>query len=65
MPFHHQMYKLHIPDAFEHLHHIQHIAATLTWGKTNKNQPQNSSKETEKMQQMSKQTHTMPTWMLL
>lgn len=28
------LYKLHIPNAFEHLHHIEHIiSGTLTWNK--------------------------------
>lgn len=27
------LYKLHTPNAFEHFHHTEHIAATLTCGK--------------------------------
>lgn len=27
------LYELHIPNSFEHLHHIEHIAVTLTWKK--------------------------------
>lgn len=54
------LYELHIPNSFEHLHHIEHIAVTLTWEKKSKK----SYEETGKKQQILKQTQTVPAWVL-
>lgn len=57
------LYKLHTPSAFEHFHHTEHIAATLTCRKKKKSK--NSRKEAGNRQKALKQTQTMLTWRLL